>query len=523
MRKIAAAVISIALLLNCATLYPQDLWTNKDGGIRNVEARAMLIAGRGIYLATKNEVYRTLDAKDRWQPIFSLPAGDNEITCLDGNGKFIFVGTRRGLFRSQDYGRSWKNIFRTILPEKNNVLCVEMARQNPKKILIGTEKGIFASDDTGGRWNDISGILKNKRVNNIALDKSAVFICGDEGLYVMKDGSAGWERIYVRRPLEKRSLEESSDAASEEESGVDVNCIAIKGARVYIGVGRNIIYSDDHGKLWHPFAARGLSGTIVCIAISEKRDLMYCATTKGVFEFSKNDARWMELYKGMDRAVSVNKIIFDGDSENSLWALADKGLYKLESGRYAHDQYIDVERNLKSMKIAFDNEPSFRQLQQAALKFNEVSPDKIRLWRDQARIRALLPKVSLGMDKNRSTNTEIYTSATKEYAVVGPDDFSNGFDLSISWELGDLIWSDDQTNIDVRSRLTTQLRNDILDDLRRVYYERKRLQFELMTNPPQEGKARFDKEMRIQELSQAIDDLTGNYLSDHMKKSADTV
>jgi len=91
-------------------------------------------------------------------------------------------------------------------------------------------------------------------------------------------------------------------------------------------------------------------------------------------------------------------------------------------------------------------------------------------------------------------------------------------DVSLSWELADLVWGDDQTNIDVRSRLTVQLRNDILDDLRRVYYERKRLRFDLMANPPRDLKSRFEKESRIQELTQNIDDLTGNYFSRHMKK-----
>ncbi|MCX5686711.1 MAG: hypothetical protein NTW09_04555, partial [Candidatus Omnitrophica bacterium] len=137
--------------------------------------------------------------------------------------------------------------------------------------------------------------------------------------------------------------------------------------------------------------------------------------------------------------------------------------------------------------------------------------------------KALVPKVSVGKYIHTSTNSTIYTSATRDYVAVGPDDISNGFDVSVSWDLGNLIYSDDQTNIDVRSRLTTQLRNDILDDLRRVYFERKRLQFEIMTNPPKDLKARFEKELRIQELTQAIDDLTGNYLSDHIKRTNDPV
>ena len=63
-----------------------------------------------------------------------------------------------------------------------------------------------------------------------------------------------------------------------------------------------------------------------------------------------------------------------------------------------------------------------------------------------------------------------------------------------------------------------QLRNDILDDLRRAYYERKRVQFELMTNPPKDLNLKFEKELRLQELTQVIDDLTGNYLSEHVRR-----
>jgi hypothetical protein len=63
-----------------------------------------------------------------------------------------------------------------------------------------------------------------------------------------------------------------------------------------------------------------------------------------------------------------------------------------------------------------------------------------------------------------------------------------------------------------------QLRNDILDDLRRVYYERRRIQFELFAMPPKDLKMRFEKETRLQELTQAIDDLTGNYFSERTSK-----
>jgi len=175
-----------------------------------------------------------------------------------------------------------------------------------------------------------------------------------------------------------------------------------------------------------------------------------------------------------------------------------------------------VEKSFKNLEIVFDNEPPFVELQKAAIDHADVNPNKIKKWQRESRLKALAPKVSLGWDKKTASNYEIYTSATKDYVTVAPDDISNGMDVSVSWDIAGLIWSDDQTNIDVRSRLMVQLRNDILDDLRRAYYERKRLQFDIMTNPPKDIKSRFEKEARIQELTQNIDDLTGNYFSQHV-------
>ncbi|MFA4981832.1 MAG: hypothetical protein WC592_05115 [Candidatus Omnitrophota bacterium] len=495
----------------------QDIWAGKDGNIRNVDTRAMIIDQGELYLATRSEIYRARDAKDKWESIFTLPQGENEISSIGGSAKNILAGTRRGLYRSQDYGKTWRNVFRTIIPGKNSILCIENSKYNPRKVFIGTERGIFASVDSGDNWQDISGCIKGRRVSSIALNKDSAFARADDGLYFKPDTLSDWERIYVHRNAEETAEDVFEEAPYDAEngSGVTVNCLMLKGSRLYAGVGKKIIFSDDNGKSWRDLSDEGLTGTINYIASVKKRDSLYCATSKGVFEFK--DGRWMELYKGADRIFNVNSIVSGDEEENFLWALTDKGLYRLESGKYASDQYIDVERNLKGLKIIFDNEPAFKELQRAAMRFAEVDPEKIRKMRSEARLKALLPKVSVGLDKKRSTNSEIYTSATKDYVIMGPDDENDGLDVSVSWELADLIWSDDQTNIDVRSRLTTQLRNDILDDLRRAYYERKRLQFDTMTAPPKEMKARFDKELRIQELTQAIDDLTGNYLSEHMK------
>ena len=330
-----------------------------------------------------------------------------------------------------------------------------------------------------------------------------------------------WERIYVKSAADNSSGNVSgSDYFDENEEAPagSINTVAVNGLKIYLGVNKGISYSDDGGASWKDLSRQGLSGTVNYVLAAKKSDRLYCATTKGVFELNRSSGRWAELYKGMDKVLNVTSLIFLGTDESGLWALTEKGLYKMDAGRYTGGEYIDIENGLKSFSIAFDNEPTFRELQEAAMKFGDVSPKKIAAWQRDSRLKALVPKVSFGYGKDRSTNNEIFTSVSKDYTVVGPDDYSSNADVSISWELGNLLYSDDQTNIDTRSRLNTQLRNDILDDLRKIYYERKRLQFEIMASPPKDLRARVDRELRIQELTQAIDDLTGNYLSDHMKE-----
>ena len=170
--------------------------------------------------------------------------------------------------------------------------------------------------------------------------------------------------------------------------------------------------------------------------------------------------------------------------------------------------------------LSFTGEPEIGEVQEAAIKYAEVEPEKIILWRKQAAKKAFLPKVSTSVNRDTSDLWHWESgSSTKAYDDVlmrGRDTI--GWDVTLSWDLGELIWNADQTNIDVRSRLMVELRDDILDEVTKVYFERIRVRAELNNLAIEDKRKRFEKELRLRELTAMLDGLTGGYFSRSIKK-----
>jgi photosystem II stability/assembly factor-like uncharacterized protein len=68
----------------------------------------------------------------------------------------VFVGTQRGIYRSQDHGEHWQ---RMDLPEGRTVWSIQFHPHNPQMMYLGTEGSeVYCSQDSGEHWQYLSTI-----------------------------------------------------------------------------------------------------------------------------------------------------------------------------------------------------------------------------------------------------------------------------------------------------------------------------------------------------------------------------
>jgi photosystem II stability/assembly factor-like uncharacterized protein/flagellar hook assembly protein FlgD len=185
------------------------------------------------YVATASGgLWKTINAGNTFDPIF-----DNEksfsIACVKldpTNSHVVWVGTGEnnnqrsvaygdGVYKSEDDGKSWKNVGLTksehigniaIHPKNGNVVFV--AAYGPLWS-AGGERGIYKTTDGGKNWKQVLKVSENTGFNEVHIDKNnpdIMYACAhqrrrhewtyisggpESALYKSTDGGETWEKV----------------------------------------------------------------------------------------------------------------------------------------------------------------------------------------------------------------------------------------------------------------------------------------------------------------------------------------
>ena len=156
----------------------------------------------------------------------------------------------------------------------------------------------------------------------------------------------------------------------------------------------------------------------------------------------------------------------------------------------------------------FPDEPSARETQVMAVRYAQVSDESLRSYQNQARWTNILPQTRLRFHASQTMNVAIDpTTAQQNLGLV--DNIGNQYDVELSWRLDQLMMGSTRVQAIRETSRLVLIRQDLLEQVTRVYFDRRRLQVELRQAPPADPKVRLGKEIRLEELTATLDGLTG--------------
>ncbi len=517
---------------------PGRQWVNVSNGIKDAEIEDVVVSNQDpdeVYVISDKAVYLSHNSGESWSERLSFRTTENSINAiaLSGESDTVYVGTADGLFKGMDKGSTWERIFRGVGALENAVCAVAVAARKSEFIMIGTMSGIFLTEDGGRTWSKAKNIHGQSVVTSIAANASnqnIVYAASSKGAYKSIDRGASWNRIY-----ELITPEEDYEYLFEDEEEDISHIKYIIKARdilvdpeddkiIYLATSNGLFISPDEGGSWKRADSSGLLSRNIRSVIATGDHSLYAATDRGVFTHTDDSFRWHALSEGLS-TTDIHSLDYSapaGYDNMVLWSASGHGVFKTEKsvdGQLSGKNGMTVEQALSM----FAHEPSLREIRQAAIEYAEVQPEKIKRWRKAASRKAWLPDLRLAYDDadDWQSSTYFYKN-TYEEQYLTDDDITEGNDrgwsVSLTWELGDLIYNSAQTTIDVRSRLLVQLRDDILNEVTRLHFERRRMQIDMITAPAPDLDSRINNELRLQELTAGIDALTGSYLSKRLNR-----
>ncbi len=538
------AVIVICSLMFSSASAEQGTW-KKEAGYFNEKVTQLFIAPEEespLFIGTENTIYILDFSGKKLMP--SLIAGGSKLNVyafefIPGSPGQVLAATDKGLFSSRDKGRTWqKQNFRL---DAQSQPCFSLLYDHKnQRLYVGTAKGLYSGNPGGADFEREAGIASNRPVYKIAQDQDFFYAVTSQEVVRFRISALGRGEI-IYKLLNKEEIDEDSLAGGP---GITEMVVSPdKSALFMVLPVSGILKSDDHGGQWQEFPSGGILGKdinkiIFCPAAQQKgtppfpaSEPVCLAAREGAYIFQNKD--WVRL----DRGIAAQEITtLTVSPQGVIYAATDAGIYSMAgipslrkqdafSGTqeafggefYLEGALVTKSPSSRDLKPVYDDdirgEPTIQEVHQMVIDYADVSPGKIKDWKERARMKALLPSFSVGLDREGGNLFHWNTAVNPDELQKGRDYV--GWDVSLSWDFSDFIWSSEQTSIDSRAKLMVELREDLLSQVTRIYFERRRIQMEILNEDPGAtgADASFERQLRIAELTAIIDAMTGGRFS----------
>lgn len=191
-------------------------------------------------------IFKSEDAGRSWKQIYIVPLAKQDIKSIvidPMNPKRIYAGTTAGGFlTSSDYGESWR-VLKWFINSPIKKIVIKPSMPSELFVVI-KDKGIYKTIDAGNNWQDLtetfSGYASASKIENLILDpqrNNVLYLTSAYGLLRSDDDGSSWKSIKILV---------SPEALSVQDMAIDRNNYKI----MYMSAGSKIYRSEDEGANW---------------------------------------------------------------------------------------------------------------------------------------------------------------------------------------------------------------------------------------------------------------------------------
>jgi hypothetical protein len=165
----------------------------------------------------------------------------------------------------------------------------------------------------------------------------------------------------------------------------------------------------------------------------------------------------------------------------------------------------------------FAGEPTVRECQEVAMKYALVSDNVLNGYQAAAKWTKVLPRTQVQYRDNVADNNGVNVDESGARSLSFDNNETATYNVNLEWRLDEMLMGPTRVQAIRETSRLVQLRDDVLDQVTKVYFDRRRVQVDLLTNPPQDPKARAAKDLRLDELTANLDALTGGWFGQRLK------
>ena len=427
-----------------------------------------------------------------------------------------------------------------------------------EQVLVGTERGLY-QEDPGG-W---SLVLTRGGVRDLAPQPAGTLIATATGLYEWPLAASAPRLLSLGAGARVRSVavDSSGTAWAATEAGLfsrgpreprfqrqrtiptgTVVAVCTSGEQVWVAT-RGTLWVGRHEVGFTP-RLRGLEpgwwelNGAVSVASS-----VWLSVPRGLWRVEEGTAEAVELNVGRVRGIAL--------AREALWVASERGVYRFRPDRVSptassvelDGDALDLELASRGLLIATRRGiallplarssapgpalkrsrkagPDVASVQRAVLAYLELSPARVARLDLRARRAALYPEVhatfSLDRDRTRERDhDQTFSSGDVRdlFDRQSEREKSVGLDVRLVWDLGGLAAPGHALSISRERRELIELRDQVLERVNRLYFDRLRVLAELDALAPDRPRERAKLELRARELSAHLDAWTGGMFS----------